>query len=246
MIWVNSVFLTLNCLFCLSKMLAISHFVNKLFGPIFGLVDPLYVLFLPSSLPPLPPSSPSSGCEIEQVCQFVHGLFRSLGHLPGGLTRFIPCQPRAHFTRLIPLGWWQCGRGLTWPQSREMPVIQAILDFFGYPVGAALKLFSGTLKLRYSSTSPLPGVFPLGPSSVSPGRPQRLVPALLPGFTWLRRFGFWYFQRPCDGKDWSFQDLENRGMRWMLHPTFFRVWGFVDFGKALPPPHLPLPVMDTF
>ena len=31
-----------------------------------------------------------------------HGsLFRALGHLPGGLIRFIPCHPSAHYTRLL-------------------------------------------------------------------------------------------------------------------------------------------------
>ena len=72
-------------------MLGISHFVNKLFGPIFGLVDPLYVLFLTSSLP----SSPSSsGCEKWTSMSVCPRLFRSLGHLPGGLTLFPSCQPR--------------------------------------------------------------------------------------------------------------------------------------------------------
>ena len=50
-------------------------------------------------------SSPTSGSEIMQWCQFIHGLFRSLGHLPGGLTRLIPCWRSVHFTRLTHLGW---------------------------------------------------------------------------------------------------------------------------------------------
>ena len=88
------------------------------------------------------------------MCQFIHWLFRFLGHFLGGFSRFITCQPGTHSTRLIHLGG-QCGHGLTSKprQSVEMPVTQALLDFFGYPDGAALKLFSCTLELRYSSTS---------------------------------------------------------------------------------------------
>ena len=36
------------------------------------------------------------GQEIRHGCQFLQSLFRALGHLPGGLVRFIPCQPGAH------------------------------------------------------------------------------------------------------------------------------------------------------
>ena len=45
------------------------------------------------------------GQEIWHGCQFLHSLFRALGHLPGGLARFIPCQPSAHHARLSHLGW---------------------------------------------------------------------------------------------------------------------------------------------
>ena len=65
-----------------------------------------------------------------------------------------------------------------------MPVIQEVLEFFGYLDGAALKIFNGTLKLRYSST-PFARRFPLGQSCVSLGRPQRLVQAVSPGFILL-------------------------------------------------------------
>ena len=41
-------------------------------------------------------------------------LFRALGHLPGGLARFIPCQPSAHYARLSHLGW---GSVWTWSLS---------------------------------------------------------------------------------------------------------------------------------
>ena len=75
---------------------------------------------------------PDSGCEIKQGCQFLQEVFRSLGNLAGGLIRFIPCQPGAHHTRLLHVGWGQCGHGLTSRrrESCEMPVIQAMFDFF--------------------------------------------------------------------------------------------------------------------
>ena len=38
-------------------------------------------------------------------CQFLHSLFRALGHLPGGLARFILCQPSAHYARVSHSGW---------------------------------------------------------------------------------------------------------------------------------------------
>ena len=51
------------------------------------------------------------GQEFRHGCQFLHSLCRALGHLPGGLLRFIPCQPSAHYTRLMHVGWGQCGHG---------------------------------------------------------------------------------------------------------------------------------------
>ena len=42
--------------------------------------------------------SVGKGQEIWHACQFLHSLFTALGHLPGGLARFIPCQPGAHYT----------------------------------------------------------------------------------------------------------------------------------------------------
>ena len=64
-------------------------------------------------------------------------------------SRFIPCQPGAHFTSLIHPGWGHCGRGR--PRV-EMPFSQALLDVLGYPDGAASKLFCGILNHRYSGT----------------------------------------------------------------------------------------------
>ena len=53
------------------------------------------------------------GQEIRHGCQFLHSLIRALGHLPGGLSRFIPCQPSAHHARLSHLGWGRYGHGLS-------------------------------------------------------------------------------------------------------------------------------------
>ena len=72
--------------------------------------------------------------------------FRALGHLPGGLARFIPCQPSAHFARLSHLGWGRYGHGLSSRprESCDHQILAPLLDFFGYPDGAATELFNGT------------------------------------------------------------------------------------------------------
>ena len=44
------------------------------------------------------------GHDIQHGCQFLHGLFRFLDHLPGGLSRFQPCQPGAHYAGLLHVG----------------------------------------------------------------------------------------------------------------------------------------------
>ena len=77
----------------------------------------------------------SIGDEIRRGCQFIHGLFRSTGHLRGDLATSVPCQPGAHFTGRIQLGWVQCGHD---PSSRpresgDMPVIHALEVFFRVP-----------------------------------------------------------------------------------------------------------------
>ena len=95
----------------------------------------------------------SGGQEIKHGCQFLHGHFRSLGHLLGGLSKFLPCQPSAHYTRLLHVGWGQCGQGLSsrpW-ESCDIQVIKPLLDFFAFPERAATELKNGTVKLRYSS-----------------------------------------------------------------------------------------------
>ena len=53
------------------------------------------------------------------------GLFTSLGHLPGGLARFVPCQPSAHYTRLLHVGWGQCGHDLS-----SRPLIHSLMFFW--------------------------------------------------------------------------------------------------------------------
>ena len=102
----------------------------------------------------------------------------------GGLARFIPCHPSAHYARLSHLGWGRYGHGLSSRprESCDHQFLTPLLNFFGYPDGAVTELFSGTLKLRYSSTllskkfpswsvSTHPGCFPVagpapGPSPV--------------------------------------------------------------------------------
>ena len=66
-----------------------------------------------------------------------------------GLTRFLPCQPSAHYAQgSCMLDWRQCGHGLS-SQPREscdIQVIKPLLDLFGYPERAATELYSGTFK----------------------------------------------------------------------------------------------------
>ena len=86
------------------------------------------------------------GQEIRHGCQFLHSLIRALGHLPGGLSRFIPCQAGAHHARLLHLGWGRYGHGLTSRprESCDHQFLTPLLKFFGYPDGAVTELFAGT------------------------------------------------------------------------------------------------------
>ena len=119
-------------------------------------------------------------------CQFLHSLFRALGHLPRGLARFIPCQPSAHFATLSHLDWGRYGHGLSSRprESCDHQILAPLLDFFGYPDGAATELFNGTLKLRYSST-PFSKKFPSW--SISNLHGYLLVVGLGPGTSVLFR-----------------------------------------------------------
>ena len=62
------------------------------------------------------------------------------------------------------MGWEQCGHGLSSRprESCDLQFLTPLLNFFGYPDGAATELFNGTLKLRYSST-PFSKKFPSWP-----------------------------------------------------------------------------------
>ena len=73
--------------------------------------------------------SAGMGQEIRHGCQFLHSLFRALGHLPGGLARFIPCQPSAHYATLSHLGWERYGHGLS-SRPRDSP--SSFLRFSGW------------------------------------------------------------------------------------------------------------------
>ena len=97
---------------------------------------------------------PSDPREIRQGCQFVCSLFRSLNRIPGGFARFIPCQPSAHYARLVHVVWTQCGHGLSSRprESCDILLLHPLLSFFGYPDGAASELYHVRLKLRYIST----------------------------------------------------------------------------------------------
>ena len=117
------------------------------------------------------------GQEIRHGCQFIHSLIRALGHLPGGLSRFIPCHPGAHHARLLHLGWGRYGHGLTSRprESCDHWFLIPLLNFFGDPDGAVTELFNGTLKLRYSST-PFSNKLPSWSVSTHP-----VVPVGVPG-----------------------------------------------------------------
>ena len=62
---------------------------------------------------------------------------------PGVLLGFLPCQPSAHFARLSHLGWRRYGHGLSSRprESCDHQILAPLLDFFGYPDGAATELF---------------------------------------------------------------------------------------------------------
>ena len=81
--------------------------------------------------------------EIRHGCQFLHRSSRALGHLPGGLVRFIPCQPSAHYTRLMHVGGDSVDMVSSLALVRVVTFVlsRPLLDFVIYPVGAATGLF---------------------------------------------------------------------------------------------------------
>ena len=124
------------------------------------------------------------------------------------------------------VGWGQCGHGLSSRprESCHLHIPTPLLDFFGYPDGATTELFSGTLKLRYSSTPfskklpswPVPDLsckYPVvgsgpGPSvhflDRDPVRERQRNVFVSQGRALLShelKFLLGIFQRPSDGKD---------------------------------------------
>ena len=92
----------------------------------------------------------SEGMEIRHGCRFISSLVRALGKLPGGLSRFLPCQVGTHLSRLRSLGWNQCSHGLTSRplESCHHSCLSAVCGILGYPKGSAAELLDGALKLR--------------------------------------------------------------------------------------------------
>ena len=84
-------------------------------------------------------------------CQFLGSIFRSLGKLPGGFSRFIPGSLGTHLCRLSHLGWLQCSHGLSCrPLESCIPdCLRPLLDLLGYPANAISALSNGCLRIRY-------------------------------------------------------------------------------------------------
>ena len=92
----------------------------------------------------------SEGIEIRHGCQFISSLVRALAKLPGGLSRFLPCDVGSHRSRLRHLGWNHCSHGLSSRplESCNHQYLKALCGVLGYPKGSAAELLDGTLKLR--------------------------------------------------------------------------------------------------
>ena len=101
----------------------------------------------------------SDGVQIRVGCQFIGSMFRSLGRLPGGLSRFIPGSLGPHLSRLRHLGWLQCGHGLS---CTSMPgCLEPLLSLLGYPTNAIGALSNGVLCIWYCA-NPFATRFPYG------------------------------------------------------------------------------------
>ena len=103
----------------------------------------------------------SEGIEIRHGYQFISNLVSALGKLPGGLSRFLPCQVGTHLSRLRHLRWNQCSHGLTSRplESCHHRCLSAVCGVLGYRKGSAAELLDGALKLRCCVT-PFPNRFP--------------------------------------------------------------------------------------
>ena len=82
-------------------------------------------------------------------------MLRALGHLPGGLGRFILCHIGANHCRLRGLGWEQCGHGLTFRphESARGGFLKNLLVLLGSPAGSGEFLVATTLRMRYCRVS---------------------------------------------------------------------------------------------
>ena len=74
---------------------------------------------------------------------------RSLGFLPGGLGRFVPCSIGAHRCRLRHTRREKCGLTSTPRESASELFLNELLGHFRYPPGSGRALLAGTLPLRY-------------------------------------------------------------------------------------------------
>ena len=137
LIWANLVFLTLSCFLCLRYMQAIGCLVKKLF-----LRRPLVHSGFPVRF----------GQEIQHGCQFLHGLFQVSGPPSWWPGQIHPLPTWCSLHQAVACRVGQCGHGLSSRpcESCDAQVVKPLLDFFGYPEGAATELYNCTLKLRYS------------------------------------------------------------------------------------------------
>ena len=110
---------------------------------------------------------PTSGCEIETRMPVYPWVHPFSGPSPRWLYPVLSHASQSPFYQAHSswLGAVKSRPVFQAGESCERPLILALPDFFGYREGAALKLFSGTLNLRYSSF-PFSQAFPLGQSSV--------------------------------------------------------------------------------
>ena len=93
------------------------------------------------------PSGP--GIDIWRSCRCIGALIRSLGLLPGGLGRFVPCSIGANHCGLRHIRWEKCGLTCRPRESASELFLNELLGLFRYPPGSGRALLAGTLPLRY-------------------------------------------------------------------------------------------------